>query len=109
MSSLFALGYHEQLGDPSTTPSFLRELRFVAFSRTYSADKNCSIFLGRPPRMLKRYCPTAHLPELWDSEEHFTYRADTRVHHICASLKEDVLELQRDEQAVRLEKARCVC
>lgn len=105
VSSLFALGYHEQLGHPSTTPPFLRELRFVAYSRTYSADKNCSIFLGRPPRMLKRYCPTADLPEMWEPGERFSYRADTRVHGICASLKEDVLDLQRDDHDTRMQKA----
>lgn len=108
ISSLFALGYHEQLGDASSTPAFLRELRFVAFSRTYSADKNCSIFLGRPPRMLKEYCPTACMPETWTGNERFTYRADTRVHSICALLKEDVLNLQRQEQATKLQRARFV-
>lgn len=105
VSSLFALGYHEQLGHPSVTPPFLRDLRFVAYSRTYSADKNCSIFLGRPPRMLKRYCPTADLAEVWEPNERFSYRADTRVHGICASLKEDVLDLQRDDQVTRMQKA----
>ncbi|KAF2020495.1 hypothetical protein BU24DRAFT_445707 [Aaosphaeria arxii CBS 175.79] len=105
VSSLFALGYHEQLGDPSTTAPFLRELRFVAFSRTYSADKNCSIFLGRPPRMLKSYCPTANLPDTWALDEVFTYRADTRVHHLCASLKEDVLNLHKEPHEVRLQRA----
>lgn len=110
VSSLFALGYHEQLGHPAVTPPFLRELRFVAHSRTYSADKNCSIFLGRPPRMLKRYCPTAGLPEAWEPDERFSYRADTRVHGICALLKEDVLDLERDDQLTRVQKARCaVC
>lgn len=108
ISSLFALGYHEQLGDVHTTPEFLRELRFVAFSRTYSADKNCSIFLGRPPRMSKRYCPTTDRPEMWHDDERFTYRADTRVHGVCASLKEDILDLKREDQTTRLQKARSV-
>jgi hypothetical protein len=102
------LGYHEQLGIPSVTPSFLRELRFVAFSRTYSADKNCSIFLGRPPRMLKRYCPTADIPENWEPDKCFTYRADTRVHGICASLKEDILNLKGEDHVSRMQKARYV-
>ena len=108
ISSLFALGYHEQLGHPSITPPFLRELRFVAFSRTYSADKNCSIFLGRPPRMLKRYCPTADLPQIWEEDERFSYRADTRVHGICASLKEDILDLKGEDQVMKMQKARYV-
>ncbi|KAH7084001.1 hypothetical protein FB567DRAFT_96175 [Paraphoma chrysanthemicola] len=99
VSSLFALGYHEQLGDITSTPPFLRELRHVVFSRAYSADKNCSIFLGRPPRMLKRYCETAQEKETWSADEHFTYRADTRVHFICASLKDDILDLQKEDQS----------
>lgn len=59
--------------------------------------------------MLKRYCPTADLPEVWESDERFSYRADTRVHGICASLKEDVLELHKDDQITRIHKAKCVC
>ncbi|XPS75913.1 hypothetical protein M3J09_007977 [Ascochyta lentis] len=66
---------------------------------------SCSIFLGRPPRMLKRYCPIADLPETWEAGERFSYRADTRVHGICALLKEDVLDLQKENQIIRIQRA----
>lgn len=55
--------------------------------------------------MLKRYCPTADLPEMWEADERFSYRADTRVHGVFASLKEDVLDLQTEDQNTRMQKA----
>lgn len=55
--------------------------------------------------MLKRYCPTADLPDMWEADERFSYRADTRVHGVFASLKEDVLDLQREDQITRTQKA----
>ena len=57
--------------------------------------------------MQKRYCPTVGTPEVGNHDERFTYRADTRVRGICASLKEDVLDLQREDQ-MELQKARFV-
>lgn len=48
------------------------------------------------------------MPELWHDDERFTYRADTRVHGICASLKEDILDLQKQDQDPKLQKARSV-
>lgn len=53
ISSLFALGYHEQIGNKS--PPFLSNLRKAAFARAYSADKNIAVFLGRPPRLHRKY------------------------------------------------------
>ncbi|KAF2025160.1 hypothetical protein EK21DRAFT_104174 [Setomelanomma holmii] len=96
VSSLFALGYHEQLGDVRKAPPFLRELCF-----------NCSIFLGRPPRMLKRYCATAHTQETWGVVEHFTYRVDTRVHGICASLQDEILDLAKQDQITKTQNLGC--
>lgn len=58
--------------------------------------------------MLKRYCATAQETETWAEDEHFTYRADTRVHMICASLKDDILDLQKEDQNVISLKTRYV-
>src|SRR6478736_6604121 len=55
-SSLFALGYHQQLESSGPIPPFLRSLRQAAFACSYSADKNVSIFLGRPPRISRKFC-----------------------------------------------------
>lgn len=56
-SSLFALGYHEKIGEGiHNIPISLAELRRACFARIYAADKSLAIFLGRPPRIVKEYC-----------------------------------------------------
>jgi hypothetical protein len=56
-SSLFSLGYHEKINNSTfTIPAFIIELRRASFARIYSGDKNLAVFLGRPPRICKRYC-----------------------------------------------------
>lgn len=105
-SSLFALGYHQQMEIDSSTPAFLIELRRTAFARAYSADKNISIFLGRPPRIHRKYC-RFNLPRVdgeligplssglhqWKEGMKFDYVADTQWSALCAVLKEDILDL----------------
>lgn len=111
ISSTFALGYHEDLEAKPQAPPFLTELRKTAYARIYSADKNLAIFLGRPPRMSKRFCHL-HLPSSWAGFETWscgrnqstvdeedikaTYCGDTRWSAICSSLKEDIMEMLRD-------------
>jgi hypothetical protein len=111
-SSLFALGYHEQIDAGGSTPSFLKDLRWAAFARAYSGDKNVSIFLGRPPRIQRKYC-RLDLPSegnsvsqsatstslayfQWAPDEKFDYTADTRWSFLCALLKEETLDLFRE-------------
>ncbi|CAG8888125.1 unnamed protein product [Penicillium egyptiacum] len=105
ISSTFALGYHENIEIKTGIPPFLKELRKTAFARIYSADKNIAIFLGRPPRMNKRFCHF-QIPSCWDAEEGSAewtldaeagYRADTRWSALCASLKEEIWELLQDK------------
>lgn len=108
IASAFALGYHETLHGKADVPTFLIDLRRTAFARLYSADKNVAIFLGRPPRMSKKFCHF-RLPksvpdadnisredlsdaESWSPDTNMSYRAETRWSAICARLKEDVLE-----------------
>ncbi|KAJ5155591.1 hypothetical protein N7492_008394 [Penicillium capsulatum] len=110
ISSTFALGYHENLEAKPGIPRFLVELRKTAFARIYSADKNIAIFLGRPPRMNKRFChfqipscqtsvqPTPIAGSDWDPEAKAGYRSDTRWSALCASLKEEIWELLQDKQ-----------
>ncbi|KAJ5798632.1 uncharacterized protein N7503_007928 [Penicillium pulvis] len=104
ISSIFALGYHEDIDSKNDVPFFLKQLRKTAFARIYSADKNVAIFLGRPPRMTKRFCffqiPLSSSEmqghsELWDMNEKASYQAETRWSALCASLKEEILELTR--------------
>ncbi|CAG8362044.1 unnamed protein product [Penicillium salamii] len=116
VSSMFALGYHENVEKSKPPiPNFLAELRKTAWAITYSADKNVAIFLGRPPRMSKRFChfqiplnpPDSELVNVtnawdrhttWRVDTPFCYRAGIRWAALCSALKEDVLELLRDKQ-----------
>ncbi|KAH8585313.1 hypothetical protein B0O99DRAFT_657354 [Bisporella sp. PMI_857] len=107
-SSLFALGYNENIGHETLhVPNFITELRKAAFSRIYSADKNLAVFLGRPPRIVKAYCDLqlpSNIPGMWDVNNNgddttadvINYTADTRCSALFASLKEEILELFRD-------------
>lgn len=113
ISSLFALGYHERVEHRVPVPTFLKHLRQDAFARVYSADKNVSIFFGRPPRIHKKYCRVDLLRyraeiapgpgELiekqyrWRSFNGFDYTADTQWSASCAVLKEEILDLYREE------------
>lgn len=116
VTSLMSLGYHETFGSAEQVPPFLINVRRAALCRAYSADKNWAIFLGRPPRLPKRYyniyaaisgCDsmrdelgngTPYEVWCWDGaiDEMSTW-AETRWTSICALLKEDILELFRDQ------------
>lgn len=105
ISSIFAMGYHEDIDAKPDVPFFLAQLRKSAFARIFSADKNISTFLGRPPRMSKRFsnfqipssfpAPQPNL-YLWDPDQDPSFLAETRWSALCASLKEEILELARD-------------
>ncbi|KAJ6447003.1 hypothetical protein O9K51_01778 [Purpureocillium lavendulum] len=108
ISTTFALGYHENVASKPNTPSFLVELRKTAFARIYSADKNISLFLGRPLRMSKRFChfqipdkpspPTngSNAVHEWSDDSAMNYRSETRWSALCASIKEEIMELLFD-------------
>lgn len=123
ISSLFALGYHEQFGDDSIS-NHIKDLRRATFARAYSADKNLAIFMGRPPRLSRRYCriqlpgrivelsqggPIIQGPAKWPTRgekglECFEYVTETQWSAICAVLKEDILDLLREGSLI--ERAR---
>lgn len=110
-ASLYALGYHQQQTESfRTAPSFLRDLRQTAFCRTYSADKNVSIFLGRPPRILRKFCyfhlpgtlaqpnqKAGRTPAVWDPSEKPSFATDSKWAALCGILKEDILDLFAEE------------
>lgn len=100
ISSLFALGYHENLGKEATSPVFLQNLRREALFRAYSADKNVSIFLGRPLRVARKYCPVVQRQSPWTSDI-FEYQTETKWSAICAMLKEQVLDLREESHATK--------
>lgn len=76
----------------------------MVLGRAYSADKNVSIFLGRPPRILRKSCHPNNIVSLaartlpattdvFELRSGFGYVADSRWFLICAVLKERILSL----------------
>lgn len=107
VSSLYALGYHEKVNLNALVPATLGGLRSAAFCRAYSADKNVSIFLGRPPRMHRKHSSLRMSPDtiplLFNDVppgDEFQYVQETRWTVACAILKERVLDLARFEGEV---------
>lgn len=117
ISSVFALGYHEKIDLDGDCPAYLKHLRQAAVARIYSADKNVSIFLGRPPRMNSRYCTFnfVNLPQMdtadnesatirylgWNVDDAFDYMTDTWWSFECALLKEEIMHLQHEADFVQ--------
>lgn len=115
ISTFFALGLHEEIKPGPNTPLFLCQLRKMAFGRVYSADKELSAFLGRPPRLSKKFC-TFQLPldidmsylELSEEEtirqnklDSHGWNIDGKIHHVsdtrfatlAGAIREDILGL----------------
>lgn len=59
-TAVFARGLHED-SDKIIEPFWLMEVRRRALSQAYAMDKMLSTFVGRPPRISKRYC-NIHIP-----------------------------------------------
>lgn len=119
-----SLGYHETLGSTEAVPSFLIDIRRTAFCRAYSADKNWAIFLGRPPRLAKKYCNlqaalrqcsstdaddgphslSGHQDTLrWRPDSDMSIWSETRWTAACAAMKEEILEMFRDNSRERFD------
>ncbi|KAI9736989.1 MAG: hypothetical protein M1834_000578 [Cirrosporium novae-zelandiae] len=129
-SLLFAMGLHQDPKVEQNTPFFLTQLRKRSFGNAYSSDKGMATFLGRPPRISRRYCscslplelsdeeilfegPALHsvLQKLdengWSTNETDYHRGSwCRVRLLANAIREDVLELclgaphQHEEDAV---------
>lgn len=112
IGALFALGYHQQPDVEPAVPSipFIVDLRRAIFARAYSADKNVSIFLGRPPRISRKYCRfylPGHPIEMtgsslfqipqWSQDVVYSYHFETQWTMLCAVLKEDILDLSNSK------------
>ncbi|KAI3129358.1 transcriptional regulator family: Fungal Specific TF [Penicillium roqueforti] len=114
--ALLAAGLHESIQEARDVPFFLVELRKRIFSRLYSIDISLATFLGRPPRMSKKFCcinlpldidekcyslsETALSRELedidhagWNSQGHIRPSAVMRWSTITAMIREETLEL----------------
>ncbi|KAJ5546573.1 hypothetical protein N7494_004158 [Penicillium frequentans] len=65
-TDIFALGWHQ--GQSASIPFFLAESRKRLFAATYRNDKSLASFLGRPPRIPKRYCTLVMPYDLSDAD-----------------------------------------
>ncbi|KAE9575718.1 hypothetical protein CGMCC3_g8275 [Colletotrichum fructicola] len=104
ISCLLALGYHEEMDSTNSLPGFVTSLRKSAYAYSYTADKNLSIFLGRPPRIHPKFgrFHVAYLnvsgqmeneaqSPLWDATTPFDFQAEAQWSATCAAIKEEVL------------------
>lgn len=113
IGSLMFLGLNETIADQPTIPTFFTELRRSIFAQIYSDDKNMAVFLGRPPRLNRKFC-CFQLPSTARDRRHASYVLQSpmanaeyaffgpgdRAEYVtglcwtacCASLKEEILE-----------------
>lgn len=119
VSSLYALGHHERVDLASLSSGDLSSLRSQTCARAFSADKNISIFLGRPYRMHSTHSTLkmsrSDIDSLFSacyslaSTNPFDYTIETTWTVACALLKERVLDLVRVEDPVcRKEQSKLV-
>ncbi|KAJ5933483.1 hypothetical protein N7454_005812 [Penicillium verhagenii] len=115
-TDIFALGWHQE--QPASIPFFLSESRKRLFASAYRCDKSLASFLGRPPRIAKRYCTLAMPSDLSDEDlmrdeseikdmlatyDQYGWRTDTRLKPAAwirlrfqhSILREDILELSQ--------------
>ena len=110
------MGFHQALPHKAIVPSFVIEMRRRAFAAAYVADKAISTFLGRPPRISKKFS-ACELPldlsdeVLWSDGQQLQTAAErldsrgwnvdgivqqstlTRVRMLIAAMRDEVLEL----------------
>ena len=53
---LWAQGLHQEIKPSAEVPFWMSEVRKRVFGVTYICDKGTSNFLGRPPRLQRKYC-----------------------------------------------------
>jgi Fungal specific transcription factor domain. len=65
-TDVFALGWHQD--QSKSVQFFLAESRKRLFTAAYRSDKSLASFLGRPPRIPKRYCTLVMPFDLGDAD-----------------------------------------
>ena len=116
ISGVVGKGLHAEIRVSHEVPFWMAELRKRTFAVAYNFDKSMSAFLGRPPRLPRKYCvmqlpldldaddlrlPPAELEhELDGLDQHGWNRKGllmgttyVRTHLICNMILEDILEL----------------
>ncbi|KAJ5201679.1 uncharacterized protein N7498_006342 [Penicillium cinerascens] len=123
---IFALGFHQRESS-AKLPFFLAEHRKRLLVSTYCMDKELSTFLGRPPRMIRRYTnielpldmtfeDIMAQPEVrdsaiarldqdgWNAEGVCTRVSYARASFLMGSIRESVLELSMNPEIENLEE-----
>jgi hypothetical protein len=116
ISACVAKGLHGEIEVSADVPFWMSELRKRVFAGTYVIDKSLSNFLGRPPRLPRKYCvmqlpldlepehlrlPEAELEDIvnkldqhgWNTNASLRGMVWIRCHFIISMICEDVLEL----------------
>ena len=116
ISACVARGLHGEIQVSADVPFWMSELRKRLFAATYIFDKSISNFLGRPPRLPRKYCtmqlpldlepkhlrmPEAELEDVvnrldqqgWNTNASLSGMVWVRCHFIMSMICEDVLEL----------------
>jgi chromatin structure-remodeling complex subunit RSC3/30 len=55
-TTVFTLGLHQEIKVSPEVPFWLAEIRKRCLATTYAVDKLMATFVGRPPRISRRYC-----------------------------------------------------
>lgn len=55
-TTIFALGLHQEIKVSQDVPFWMAEIRKRCFGAAYAVDKLMATFVGRPPRISRRYC-----------------------------------------------------
>lgn len=80
-TDIFALGWHQE--QSNYVPFFLAESRKRLFAAAYRCDKSLASFLGRPPRIPKRYCSLVMPFDLGDAD---LMKGETELKAILATV-----------------------
>ena len=115
-SAIFALGFHKGFQDGDSGPAYLVELRRRVVAMAHEQDKGLATFVGRPPRLSRRYCvvdlpldlsddimmgPIEHLEAAKAKLDENGWSGDTMLHpasrhramYLLSMIREEVLEL----------------
>lgn len=115
ISACITTGLHMQIEVSSKVPFWLSEMRKRTFSHAYILDKGISSFMGRPPRLNRKYCSMQlpldiklqhlRLPESqleseldaldqhgWNIAGEIRINLYSRTQLMCSMIQEDILE-----------------
>ena len=121
-TTVFALGLHQEIKASPDVPFWLAEIRKRCFATVYAVDKLMATFVGRPPRISRRYC-SIQIPldieiadlalsdedlnlklsqldhEGWNHDGTLRRSAYMRTFLVTSRIREDILEISLGPEA----------